>query len=121
MMQPPIPILRSYDEAATRAFYVDFLGFSVEFEHRFSPGAPLYLSLRRGDCVLHLSEHHGDATPGSALRIETDDLHGYCQYLNAKKYKHARPGVARQDWGFDEMIIQDPAGNRLIFCMRFMA
>ncbi|MCQ0092415.1 glyoxalase superfamily protein [Roseovarius sp. M141] len=115
-MHPPIPILRSYDEAATRAFYIDFLGFVVTFEHRFEDDAPLYLSLKRGDCVLHISEHHGDASPGAAVRIEVDDVHGYCRDLNAKKYKYARPGVQRQPWGFDDMKIADPAGNRLIFC-----
>lgn len=30
-----IPILRMFDEAKAREFYLDFLGFSVEFEHRF--------------------------------------------------------------------------------------
>lgn len=39
-MLAPTPILRSFDEAATRAFYIDFLGFMVEFEHRFEPDAP---------------------------------------------------------------------------------
>lgn len=115
-MQPPIPILRSFDEAAARAFYVDFLGFKVEFEHRFDADAPLYLSLRLGACVLHLSGHHGDATPGASLRIEVPDVHDYCRTLNAKKYKHARPGVQRQPWGFDDMKIVDPSGNRMIFC-----
>ena len=30
-----IPILRMFDETKAREFYLDFLGFSVEFEHRF--------------------------------------------------------------------------------------
>jgi hypothetical protein len=30
-----IPILRIFDETKAREFYLDFLGFSVEFEHRF--------------------------------------------------------------------------------------
>ena len=31
--QAPIPILRSFDEAKAREFYVDFLGFEVVFAH----------------------------------------------------------------------------------------
>jgi hypothetical protein len=31
------PILRSFDEAKGREFYVDFLGFKVDWEHRFEP------------------------------------------------------------------------------------
>ena len=40
---PPIPILRSFDEKMARALYIDFLGFTVQFEHRFGAGAPLYM------------------------------------------------------------------------------
>jgi catechol 2,3-dioxygenase-like lactoylglutathione lyase family enzyme len=56
------PILRIFDEAKAKEFYVDFLGFKVDWEHRFEPGLPLY-SVSRGDCVLHLSEHYGTAAP----------------------------------------------------------
>ncbi len=113
---PPIPILRSFDEAKAREFYVDFLGFTVTFEHRPEPDLPLYLGLEMGDCMLHLSEHHNDASPGAALRIEMTDVRGYAFALNAKRYKHARPGVERQVWGYDDMVIRDPFGNRLVFC-----
>lgn len=92
-VHPPIPILRSFNEVATRDFYVGFLGFEVEFEHRFDPDAPLYLSVRLGDCVVHLFEHYGDATPGAGLRIRVEDVHAFARQLNEKRYKFARPGV----------------------------
>lgn len=114
--RPAIPILRSFDEAQARAFYIDFLGFDVSFEFRFEPDTPLYMGLKLGECHLHLSEHFGDASPGASLRIEMDDVHAYCTQLNAKGYRHARPGVQRQPWGMDDMTISDPFGNRLIFC-----
>ena len=52
-------------EERAREFYVGFLGFTVDWEHRFDPDASLYLQVSRDGCVLHLSGHHGDATPGS--------------------------------------------------------
>ncbi|MBM1813752.1 glyoxalase superfamily protein [Pseudosulfitobacter pseudonitzschiae] len=112
----PIPILRSFDEAKAREFYVDFLGFEVVFEHRFAPDLPLYMSLRMGDCEVHLSEHHGDAAPGAALRIGVPDVAAYAAALCAKNYGFARPGVQRQPYGMDDMSVADPFGNRLIFC-----
>lgn len=114
--EPPIPILRSFDEAKARAFYIDFLGFEVTFEHRFEPGTPLYMGVHRDDCHLHLSEHFGDGTPGTYVRITVPDVHEYSRVLNEKKYENARPGVQRQEWGMDDMSISDPAGNKLIFC-----
>lgn len=114
----PIPILRSFDEIKAKEFYVTFLGFSVGFEHRFAPELPLYLSVVMDDCEIHLSEHHGDCTPGSALRISVDDVQAYCATLSAKRYTNARPSVTRTSYGFDEMSILDPFGNRLVFCTR---
>ncbi len=111
---PPIPILRTFDEAKAREFYVDFLGFSVDWNHRFEPGLPLYCQVSRGECILHLSEHHGDGTPGSALRIETADLDAFHAELSARPYRHARPAIEQQPWGRD-MSITDPFGNRIIF------
>ena len=112
----PIPIFRSFDEAKAREFYIDFLGFEVTFEHRFNPDAPLYLGLRLGACELHLSEHFGDGVPGAVIRVQVDDLEPYCAALNAKKYRHARPGILEQSWGMREMPINDPSGNKIIFC-----
>ncbi len=115
-MKAAVPILRSFDEAATRAFYVDFLGFKIVFEHRFEPETPIYFSVKLGECEIHLSEHFGDASPGASLRIEVVDVHAYAASLLKKNYRHARPGVQRQTWGWDEMKISDPNGNRLVFC-----
>lgn len=109
------PILRIFDEAKAREFYIDFLGFKVDWEHRFEPGMPLYLQISKGGCVLHLSEHHGDCSPGAAMRIETDELDAFHQQLLAKNYKNARPGIVDTPWESRDMSIKDPFGNRLTF------
>jgi uncharacterized glyoxalase superfamily protein PhnB len=109
------PILRIFDERKAREFYLDFLGFQVDWEHRFEPGLPLYLQVSRDGCVLHLSEHHGDASPGAALRIETDELEAFHRELLGKTYGYARPGLQQMPWGSTDMSIHDPFGNRLTF------
>ncbi|WP_307720017.1 glyoxalase superfamily protein [Paenibacillus koleovorans] len=109
-----IPILRSFDESKARAFYVDFLGMQVDFEHRFEPSLPLYMQVSLGEVKLHLSEHHGDCTPGSAVRIEMKGIAQYHASLLAKHYGNARPGLSKTPWGSKEMSIQDPFGNRVI-------
>lgn len=111
----PVPILRILDEEKARSHYIEYLGFSVEFEHRFEPGTPLYMGLVRGDCRIHLSEHHGDGIPGTYVRVLVDDLQAYHAELVAKPYKYWRPGLADQEWGTREMSIGDGFGNKLIF------
>ena len=104
ILRKTTPILRSFDEAKAREFYLDFLGFQVVFEHRFEPGLPLYMGVARGDCALHLSEHHGDATPGASMRIEVDDVDALCAELQARddvlfirKIHPVLPVLARKD------------------------
>ncbi len=109
------PILRILDETKAREFYVDFLGFKIDWEHRFEPGAPLYMQVSKDDCVLHLSEHYGDGTPGAAVRIHASDIDGFHHELTAKQYKYARPDIQEQSWGTREMSVKDPFGNRLTF------
>jgi Glyoxalase superfamily protein len=87
------PILRIFDEAKAREFYLDFLGFGVVFEHRFEPHLPLYMGIARGKCTLHLSEHHGDASPGASMRIEVSNIDGLHAELAAKAYRYSRPTV----------------------------
>lgn len=115
-MKPPVPVLRSFDEKKAKEFYVDFLGFEVVFEHRFGDNFPLYMEVKRGECILHISEHHGDACPGSTVRIHTPGLEAYVDGLRAKDYRNNKPGKPqKQPWGLYEISLNDPFGNRLIF------
>ena len=112
------PLLRQFDEAQARAFYVDFLGFKVDWEHRFGDNFPLYQQVSLGACVLHLTGHHGDCSPGGAVRIPVADvatLQAFQQRLLAADYRHAKPGLEDTPWGTRELRLTDPSGNRLTF------
>jgi catechol 2,3-dioxygenase-like lactoylglutathione lyase family enzyme len=113
-----IPTLRIFDIAKAREFYVDFLGFKVDFEHRFEPDLPLFMQVSLGDVVLYLSEHHGDCSPGAKIVIETSDLASYHADLAAKKYGYARPGLVDQPWGATTITIADPFYNHIEFSER---
>jgi hypothetical protein len=76
---------------------------------------PLYLQVSKDDCVLHLTEHHGDCCPGAALRVQTDALDAFHAYLIGKQYGHARPHIEEMSWGTRDMSVKDPFGNRLTF------
>jgi uncharacterized glyoxalase superfamily protein PhnB len=110
-----VPVLRIFDEAKAREFYIDFLGCSVDWEHRFEAGAPVYMQVSRGNLVFHLSEHVGDGTPGSAVFVRTDDLDALHAELTARRYKYYRPGIQEQSWGLRDMTVLDPFGNRITF------
>ena len=43
-----VPILRSFDADKAREFYIDWLGFAVDWEHRYGDNFPLYTQISRG-------------------------------------------------------------------------
>lgn len=110
-----IPIIRIFSEQKAREFCVDFLDFTVEWEHRFEENFPLYAQVRRSDLILHLSEHHGDATPGSTIFVPMQDIDALHAELQRKDYKYGKPGVETLLWGRVLETI-DPFGNRIRFC-----
>lgn len=110
-----VPTLRMFSIEKTKEFYFDFLGFKVDWEHRFADDAPLYMQVSRGNAVLHLSEHFGDGVPGSAVYFYMKGIAEFHRELAAKDYKHAKPGILEQDWGMREIMISDPSGNKLRF------
>jgi len=114
---PPIPTLRMYDVEKTREFYLDFLGMTVDFEHRFEAKAPLFMQVSRGALVLHLSEHHGDGSPGAVVFAPVTGIEALHEEISAKGYRYMRPGLEDAPWG-REMQVWDPAGNRIRFCER---
>ena len=113
--QQPIPILRIFDEVLAKRFYCEYLGFHVVWEHRFEPGLPLYMEVKRGQCVLHLSEHHGDASPGAVIRIGHPDVRILHKELAAKPGYGNNPGIEDQEYGMREVAVIDPFHNRLVF------
>ena len=114
-LSPAIPIIRIFSENQAKAFYLDFLGFKVEWEHRFEADFPLYAQIKRSDLTLHLSEHHGDATPGSAVFVPMKNILMFHSELTAKNYKYAKPALQNLPWG-RMMELIDPFGNKIRFC-----
>jgi hypothetical protein len=110
-----IPVLRILDEAKAKEFYVQWLGFSIDWEHRFGENFPVYLQISKDDIVIHLTEHHGDCIPGSRIRITITGLETYIDQLNQKDYKYYKPGVEEMEWRSLESAILDPFGNHIIF------
>ena len=112
---PAIPILRIFDEDKAREFYLGFLGFTLDWEHRFEENFPLYCQVSRAGTVLHLSEHSGDGTPGHNVFVPMSGIDAFHRELIATGYRFARPGISDDPWGRG-VSVSDPFGNTLLFC-----
>jgi hypothetical protein len=115
------PVLRIFDYQRAVEHYINWLGFQIDWEHRFEENTPVYLQVSRGDIVLHLSEHSGDGTPGTRVFVDNfKDLEIYHGELLGKKYKYNRPGlnVPFYDPEALEVTVIDPFHNQLILVER---
>jgi catechol 2,3-dioxygenase-like lactoylglutathione lyase family enzyme len=114
---PPIPIFRIFDVDKAMEFYCGFLGFKVDWEHRFGDNFPLYCQVSREGMLLHLSEHAGDATPGARCFVRVENAAKLQAELAAKNYRYMKPGLEKAPWGLEVGVI-DPFNNRLTFCQQ---
>ena len=115
-----IPVIRMLDEEKSRTFYVDFLGFAIEWEHRFSDTSPLYMQIRLGESVIHLNGHAEEDAPITEVRIPVQGIDAYCEHLRSKLSGEEKPSLVdpRYEGQDNDMNIYDPAGNLLVFWRR---
>ena len=110
-----IPIFRIFDEIKAKEFYINFLGMSIDWEHRFAPGMPIYIQVSKANLVFHLSEHSGDCTPGSKVFVNTSDIDLLYKELAVKFYKYNKPEIEVASWGDRTLTLTDPFSNRILF------
>lgn len=112
--QTVIPQLRMVSAARSLPFYVDQLGFTIDWEHRFEPGFPLFVQITRAGQTIFLTEHTGDCEPGGAVYFIVPDVDSLQAEFSARGVV---PEHAAEDtpWGTREMLLRDPDGNRLRF------
>jgi hypothetical protein len=110
-----IPIFRIFSVEKAKEFYIGYLGFTVDWEHRFEESSPVYMQISRGNLVIHLSEHHGDCCPGSTALVYMKGVEELHREISAKNYKYLRPGVEKMPWNALSVKVIDPFGNRIDF------
>src|SRR5436190_16753132 len=112
-MEEAIPVLRVADAEIAVAWY-ERLGYEKEWEHRFEPSFPAFVSIaRHGTSRLFLSEHSADAggplVAGTVVYIRVNDLDGIATQFHAE--------IIEMSWA-REVCLSDPDGNRLRIGMR---
>lgn len=110
------PIFRIFDLQKALNFYIEWLGFRVDWEDQSEKGF-MYMQVSRGDIVLHLTSHSGDSSPGSKAMAEISGLLAYHHQLTQKDHLFERPSLEKTCWSDKVMQteVTDPFGNRIVF------
>ena len=71
--------------------------------------------MSRAGLTLHLSEHHGDGTPGHVVYVRMKNMRAFHEELLSKPGHYQNPGIDEDSPGGPRLKVQDPFGNALHF------
>jgi uncharacterized glyoxalase superfamily protein PhnB len=114
MAQTVIPQLRMLRADVSLPFYVQGLGFRIDWQHRFEPGFPLFCQLSRDGQTIFLTEHEGDCQVGGAVYFKVGSVDDCYRTFVSQGIDIGHP-PRDTAWGTREMTVADPDGNRLRF------
>jgi uncharacterized glyoxalase superfamily protein PhnB len=112
--QTVIPQLRITQAERSLGFYLQGLGFRVDWEHRFEPGFPVFMQLTREGQTLFLTEHTGDCEVGGAVYFIVPSAPACLAEFERNGIRPTTP-LTDMPWGTQEFLLTDPDGNRLRF------
>jgi catechol 2,3-dioxygenase-like lactoylglutathione lyase family enzyme len=115
--QRVMPTLRMTSYARSKKFYVDGLGFNIDWEHRFKPDFPVFMQVSRDGLAFFLTEHTGDCPVGGLVHLYVPDVDAWYAEFQAKGVPVKEP-PSQSLQGLRDMTIVDPDGNRLRICTR---
>ena len=118
-----IPVLRIFSVDVALQFYVDFLGFQLDFGGPAGgEGTPYYGQISRASTTVHLSEVAYDPGPGATILIWLADLDALRDILNERRERVRvwgpavwAPTIEPAPWDARVMTLADPFGNHFHF------
>ena len=107
-----VPVFGIASYADAKAHYVDWLGFTVDWEWREAEGQPVIMAISRDAAAFMLNEY--DEPAPSTVTLKVDDLGSLAAEWNGR-----RPGsvevAIEPPYEFPAVLIRDPCGNALHF------
>ncbi len=109
-----IPTFGIHNYKTAIEFYIGFLGFKIDWEHRFRSADPVYMQVSYNGLILHLSENKRFDTKAIAF-VETINIKGFHNELKNRSSESNIPDIALTNWQTMQLEIEDPFGNLLRF------
>jgi len=89
--QRVVPALRITNYQKSKAFYVEQLGFRIEWEHRFEPSFPVFMEINRDGMRFYLTEHSGDCQGGGLVHFVIEDVDALHRELQGRGVRATEP------------------------------
>ncbi|WP_077212434.1 glyoxalase superfamily protein [Bacillus dakarensis] len=117
-MQKVVPAFRITDYKRSKAFYVEGMGFQIDWEHRFEPNFPVFVQITKDEMTIYLTEHTGDCETGGLIHLFVPNVDKWYDELKSKKDIHITEPPNDDLEGLRMMTVVDPDGNQLRICTR---
>lgn len=111
-MQKVIPAFRITDYKRSKVFYVEGMGFQIDWEHRFEPDFPVFVQITKDEMTIYLTEHTGDCETGGLIHLFVPDVDQWYDELKHKDILISEPPNENLE-GLRMMTVIDPDGNQL--------
>jgi uncharacterized glyoxalase superfamily protein PhnB len=108
-----VPFLQVTDALVSSEFYCNVLGFQKEWEYQPDGDAPAFISIRRENIRLFLTEHP-ESSVGALLYCYVDDVDQFHKEI-IQRGAILEWEPIDTDWNTREMQLRDPNGNKLRF------
>ncbi|MEG0383568.1 glyoxalase superfamily protein [Solibacillus cecembensis] len=115
-MQTVIPAFRITDYSRSKAFYIEGMGFKIDWEHRFEPHFPVFVQITKDDMTIYLTEHTGDCQIGGLIHFFVPNVDNWYNELKSNKNICITEPPNNSLEGLRMMNIVDPDGNQIRIC-----
>src|SRR5262245_35342152 len=105
-IQRVVPALRITNYQRSKSFYVEQLGFRVEWEHRFEPHFPVFMAVVRDGMQIYLTEHSGDCQVGGLVHLVIENVDVWHREFESRGVRLTE--LPNNDLGFRNMNVTDP-------------
>lgn len=115
-MQKVIPAFRITDYTRSKDFYVEGMGFQIDWEHRFEPHFPVFAQVTKDEMTIYLTEHTGDCKVGGLVHLFVPNVDNWYMELRSKIGPYIIQPPHEDIEGLRMMTVVDPDGNQLRLC-----
>lgn len=107
-----VPTLQSNDASKSFDFYRSIFGFTKNWEHRYEPGFPLFISMSCGNTTIFITEHKNESAFGAELYLYVTDIVKLESHVKSLGVKF-EVELHETPYGTREFNIRDLDGNKL--------
>jgi catechol 2,3-dioxygenase-like lactoylglutathione lyase family enzyme len=115
--QRVVPTLRITSYERSKAFFVDGLGFQIDWEHRFKPHFPVFMQVSREELSFFLSAHSGDCAVGGLIHLYVSNVDAWFAEFQGRNISVKEPPNESLP-GLRSMTVVDPDGNKIMIHTR---